>query len=57
MAAVAITGIEARTARYRADGIEVCWFTDRNTVPWLDAVPCVQALSSRSYGEVTSSAL
>lgn len=42
MAAIAITDIKARTGRYAAAGVEVCWFTDRKTVPWLDAVPSVQ---------------
>ncbi|WP_432088507.1 competence protein CoiA family protein [Streptomyces sp. bgisy095] len=42
MAAISITDIEARTDRYRSDGAEVCWFTDRKTIPWLDNVPAVQ---------------
>ncbi|MFB7852780.1 competence protein CoiA family protein [Streptomyces sp. NPDC056053] len=42
MSAISITDIEARTARYAAADIEVCWFTDRKSVPWLDAVPSVQ---------------
>ncbi|MFC8626773.1 competence protein CoiA family protein [Streptomyces anulatus] len=42
MAAISITDIDARTNRYRAAGVEVCWFTDRKTVPWLDTVPSVQ---------------
>ncbi|MEU8138639.1 competence protein CoiA family protein [Streptodolium elevatio] len=42
MSAITVTDIEARTGRYRAAGIEVCWFTDRKTVPWLDYVPSVQ---------------
>ncbi|WP_405504637.1 competence protein CoiA family protein [Streptomyces anulatus] len=42
MSAISITDIEARTNGYRAAGVEVCWFTDRKTVPWLDTVPSVQ---------------
>ncbi|MEE1786892.1 competence protein CoiA family protein [Streptomyces sp. SP17BM10] len=52
MAAIAITDIEARTDRYRTDGIEVCWFTDRKTVPWLDAVPSVQIARPDDGGSV-----
>ncbi|GAB2910041.1 competence protein CoiA family protein [Streptomyces mayteni] len=33
IASISIADITARTARYRADGIEVCWFTDRKTIP------------------------
>ncbi|CAL9677764.1 hypothetical protein SUDANB105_08075 (plasmid) [Streptomyces sp. enrichment culture] len=42
MAAISITDIKARTDRYAAAGVEACWFTDRKTAPWLDAVPSVQ---------------
>ncbi|MFE5631999.1 competence protein CoiA family protein [Streptomyces sp. NPDC056543] len=42
MAAISVSDIEARTERYEAAGVEVCWFTDRRTVPWLDDVPSVQ---------------
>ncbi|WP_332010949.1 competence protein CoiA family protein [Streptomyces uncialis] len=42
LAGISITDITARTDRYGQDGVEVCWFTDRKTVPWLDAVPSVQ---------------
>ncbi|MGR6998883.1 competence protein CoiA family protein [Yinghuangia aomiensis] len=42
MSAIPVADIEARTDRYRAAGVEVCWFTDRKTVPWLDHVPAVQ---------------
>ncbi|WOP07043.1 competence protein CoiA family protein [Streptomyces cyaneofuscatus] len=42
MSAISITDIETRTTRYAAAGVEVCWFTDRKTVPWLDNVPCAQ---------------
>ncbi|QYA98260.1 competence protein CoiA [Streptomyces anulatus] len=42
MAAISITDIDARTNRYRVAGVEVCWFTDRKAVPWLDTVPSVQ---------------
>jgi competence protein CoiA len=52
MAAIPITDIEARTTRYRAEGIEVCWFTDRKTVPWLDNVPSVQIARSDDGGPV-----
>lgn len=52
MAAMAVTDIEARTDRYTASGIEVCWFTDRKTVPWLDAVPSVQIARPEDGGAV-----
>ncbi|MCU7820621.1 competence protein CoiA [Kitasatospora sp. DSM 101779] len=50
--AVSTADVERRTARYRADGIEVCWFTDRRTVPWLDAVPAVRVERPEDGGPV-----
>ncbi|MFJ8856594.1 competence protein CoiA family protein [Streptomyces sp. NPDC102437] len=52
MSAISITDIEARTARYAAAGVEVCWFTDRKSVPWLDAVPSVQIVRPEDGGAV-----
>ncbi|MEV5988469.1 competence protein CoiA family protein [Streptomyces sp. NPDC052051] len=52
MAAISITDIEARTDRYRAAGVEVCWFTDRKTVPWLDNVPSVRIARPDDGGDV-----
>ncbi|MET9610370.1 competence protein CoiA family protein [Streptomyces sp. NPDC006512] len=52
MAAIPITDIEARTDRYRAAGVEVCWFTDRKTVPWLDHVPSVRIARPDDGGPV-----
>ncbi|MEU4360206.1 competence protein CoiA family protein [Streptomyces virginiae] len=52
MAAISITDIEARTDRYRAADVEVCWFTDRKTAPWLDNVPSVQIARSDDDGHV-----
>ncbi|WP_331721793.1 competence protein CoiA (plasmid) [Streptomyces sp. NBC_01102] len=52
MSAISITDIEARTARYAAAGVEVCWFTDRKNVPWLDAVPSVQIARPEDGGAV-----
>ncbi|MEU3430558.1 competence protein CoiA family protein [Streptomyces gardneri] len=52
MAAISITGIKARTDRYAAAGVEVCWFTDRKTVPWLDAVPSVRVARPEDGGSV-----
>ncbi|GAB2799602.1 hypothetical protein GCM10027073_34410 [Streptomyces chlorus] len=52
MAAISITDIEARTARYRAADVEVCWFTDRKTAPWLDNVPSVQIARPDDGGPV-----
>ncbi|MFF9569886.1 competence protein CoiA family protein [Streptomyces sp. NPDC014685] len=52
MAAISITDIETRTDRYRAAGVEVCWFTDRKTVPWLDNVPSVQIARPDDGGPV-----
>ncbi|MCX5264938.1 competence protein CoiA family protein [Streptomyces sp. NBC_00199] len=42
MASISIADIEARTDRYGEAGVEVCWFTDRKTAPWLENVPSVQ---------------
>ncbi|MFI7020148.1 competence protein CoiA family protein [Streptomyces sp. NPDC050164] len=52
MAAISVTDIEARTGRYRSDGVEVCWFTDRRTIPWLDNVPAVQITRPDDGGPV-----
>ncbi|MEV7547631.1 competence protein CoiA family protein [Streptomyces sp. NPDC089915] len=52
MAAIPITDIEARTDRYRTADVEVCWFTDRKTVPWLDSVPSVQIARPDDGGPV-----
>ncbi|MFC8765810.1 RNA methyltransferase [Streptomyces sp. NPDC057193] len=52
MASSSITDIKARTDRYAAVGVEVCWFTDRKTVPWLDAVPSVQIARPEDGGPV-----
>ncbi|MFJ3880910.1 hypothetical protein ACIPW5_26135 [Streptomyces sp. NPDC090077] len=42
LAPKAAAEIEMRTARYAAAGVEVCWFSDRRKVPWLDSTPAVQ---------------
>ncbi|MFE9007437.1 competence protein CoiA family protein [Streptomyces sp. NPDC007875] len=52
MASIPVTDIEARTDRYQSDGVEVCWFTDRKTVPWLDNVPSVQIARPDDGGPV-----
>lgn len=52
MAAISITEIKARTDRYTVAGVEVCWFTDRKTVPWLDVVPSVQIVRPQDGGAV-----
>ncbi|MFF9607832.1 competence protein CoiA family protein [Streptomyces sp. NPDC014684] len=52
MASISVTDIEARTTRYSAAGVEVCWLTDRKTVPWLDNVPSVQIARPDDGGPV-----
>ncbi|MFD5317581.1 competence protein CoiA family protein [Streptomyces sp. NPDC127098] len=52
MASISVADITARTARYRADGIEVCWFTDRKTIPWLGDVPAAQIARPEDDGPV-----
>lgn len=52
MAAISITDIQARTDRYHAADVEVCWFTDRKTIPWLDHVPSVQIARPDDEGPV-----
>lgn len=42
--------IEMRTARYAAAGVEVCWFSDRRKVPWLDSTPAVRLARAEDGG-------
>ncbi|MGW6866141.1 competence protein CoiA family protein [Streptomyces sp. NPDC054901] len=50
VSAITVEDIEQRTARYSAAGVEVCWFTDRKSVPWLGIVPAVQLSRSEDSG-------
>ncbi|MDA5279934.1 competence protein CoiA family protein [Streptomyces sp. Isolate_45] len=50
MSTITVEDIERRTARYSAAGVEVCWFTDRKTVPWLGVVPAVQVARAEDGG-------
>lgn len=44
--------IRARTARYRAEGIPVCWISPRKRPPnWIDAVPAVRVRAPEESGE------
>ncbi|MFJ9026555.1 hypothetical protein ACIRPU_42430 [Streptomyces sp. NPDC102259] len=52
MASISIADIEARTDRYGEAGVEVRWFTDRKTAPWLDNVPSVQIARPDDGGPV-----
>lgn len=50
LSGISVAGIGMRTARYAADGMEVCWFTDRKRVPWLDTVPAVRIARPQDGG-------
>ncbi|MFF8413888.1 competence protein CoiA family protein [Streptomyces omiyaensis] len=52
MSSLSLADAKARTDRYAAAGVEVCWFTDRRTVPWLDAVPSVRIARPEDGGAV-----
>ncbi|MEQ6028104.1 competence protein CoiA family protein [Streptomyces salinarius] len=52
MASISVTDIDARTTRYSEASVEVCWFTDRKTVPWLDHVPSVRIARPGEGGPV-----
>ncbi|MFJ8745814.1 hypothetical protein ACIRL2_41460 [Embleya sp. NPDC127516] len=41
LAAITIEDVEERSRRMRADGVEVCWVTDRSP-PWLGQAPSVR---------------
>lgn len=42
LASITAAEIRARTQRMGADGVRAYWFSDRNRIPWLGAVPSVR---------------
>ncbi|WP_143568859.1 hypothetical protein [Streptomyces amritsarensis] len=52
MSAITVEDVQQRTARYSAADVEVCWFTDRKTVPWLGAVQAVRLAWAEDGGRL-----
>jgi hypothetical protein len=44
---IADDDLRGRTARYRAEGIEVCWVSPNSRVPWIGVEPSVRVVEPR----------